>query len=204
MVERKNRTLEEMARTILIENLLAKHYCAEEVNTANYVLNRCLIRSILKKTPYELFKGRKPNIPYLRPFGCNCFIHNNGEDNLGMFDARSDEGIFLGYSLNSNAYRVLNKQTSMVEESIHVVFNESDNGILSERFKELNVNKHFDDVSADELDANDHNEDKKKNMQDPIQSLDEDEENRLSSLNTHSLILRPNLKTWKKLLNVLI
>ena len=51
MNERKNYTLEEMAGTKLIENGLAKHYWAEVVNTANYVLNRCLIRPILKKTP---------------------------------------------------------------------------------------------------------------------------------------------------------
>ena len=45
----------------------------------------------------------------------------------------------------------------MVEESIHVVFDEFDNGILSEGFKELNLNKHFHDVSDDELDSNDLN-----------------------------------------------
>ena len=50
------------------------------------------------------------------------------------------------------------------------------NGILSEGFKKLNHNKHFDDISDDELDANDLHKDKKKNMQDPIQSLDEVEE----------------------------
>ena len=103
-------------------------------------------------------------------------LSNNGKDNLGKFDARSDEVIFLGYSLNSKAYRVLNKRTRIVEKSIHVVFDEFDNGILSEGIKELNLNKHFNDVSDDELDANDHNEDKKKNMQDPIQSVDKVEE----------------------------
>ena len=59
---------------------------------------------------------------------------------------------------------MLNKRTSIVEESIHVVFYESNNGILSEGFKELNLNKYFDDVSDDELDTNDYNEYKKKNM----------------------------------------
>ena len=88
---------------MLIENGLAKHYWVDAVNKANYVLNRCLFRLILKKTSYELFKGRKPNIPYLKPFGCKCFIHNNGKDKLGKFDARNDEGIFLGYSLKSKA-----------------------------------------------------------------------------------------------------
>ena len=139
VVVTKNRTLEEMARTMLIENGLAKHYSAEAVNTANYVLNSYLIRPILKKTPYELFKGRKLNIAYLGPFACKCFIYNNGKDNLGKFDVRGDEGIFLGYLLNSKVYRVLNKWTSMVEKSIHVVFDEFDNGILSEGFKELNL-----------------------------------------------------------------
>ena len=99
-----------------------------------------LIRPILRKTPYELFKGRKPNITYLRLFGCKCFIHSNGKDNLGKFDAQSDEGIFLGYSLNSKAYWVLNKFTNVVEESIHIIFQESDNGILSDGFNDLNLN----------------------------------------------------------------
>jgi hypothetical protein len=61
----------------------------------------------------------------------------------------------------------------MVEESI---LDELDNGILSEGFMELNLNKHFDDVSGEELDVNDPNDGKKKNIQDPKQSLDEVEE----------------------------
>ena len=54
-------------------------------------------RPILKKTPYELFNGRKPNISHLHVFGCKFFVLNNGKENLGKFDAKSDEGIFLGY-----------------------------------------------------------------------------------------------------------
>ena len=84
-----------------------------------------MIRSVLNKTPYELLKGRKPNLAYLRAFGYVCFIHNNDKDNLGKFDAKSDEGIFLGYSSQSKAYKVLNKRTNRVEESVHVVFNEN-------------------------------------------------------------------------------
>ena len=49
---------------------------------------------------------------------------NNEKDNLGKFDAKSDEAIFLGYFTNSKAYRVFNKRTLTVEESIHVTFNE--------------------------------------------------------------------------------
>ena len=124
-------------------------------------------------TPYDLFKWRKPNIAYLRLFGFKCFIYNNGKDNIGKFDAQNDEGIFLGYSLNIKAYRVLNKRISMLEESIHILFSESDNGILSEGFNELNLNMHFDVLSDEEVHANDQNEGEKKNIQELIQSLEE-------------------------------
>jgi hypothetical protein len=49
----------------------------------------------------------------------------NDRDNLGKFDAKSDEDIFLGYSSNSKAYRVFNKRTMVVDESMHVVFDEA-------------------------------------------------------------------------------
>ena len=66
-----------------------------------------------------------PNISHLRVFGYKCFIHKNGKNLLGKFDARSDKGIFLGYSTHSKSYRVLNKRTMRVEESVHVYFDES-------------------------------------------------------------------------------
>ncbi|XP_060200433.1 uncharacterized protein LOC132628684 [Lycium barbarum] len=80
---------------------------------------------ILKKTPYELWTGKKPNISYFHPFGCKCFVHNNGKENLGKFDPRSDEGIFLGYSPTSRSYRIFNKRILFIEESIHVVFDDT-------------------------------------------------------------------------------
>jgi len=88
-------------------------------------MNSALIRPFLKKTPYELFNGRKPNILHLHVFGCKCFVLNNGKENLGKFDAKSNEGIFLGYSLHSKAYIIYNKRTMTIEESIHVSFDES-------------------------------------------------------------------------------
>ncbi|GAV66778.1 hypothetical protein CFOL_v3_10288, partial [Cephalotus follicularis] len=117
-----NRTLEEIGRTMLCENNLPKYLWAKAVNTECYIINRVMIRSILKKTPYELFNDRKPSVSHLRPFGCKVFILNNVKDNLGKFDVKSDEGIFLGYYLNSKAYRVFNKKTLIIEESIHVLF----------------------------------------------------------------------------------
>ncbi|KAH9697863.1 hypothetical protein KPL71_023789 [Citrus sinensis] len=124
VVERKNRSIQEMARTMLNENALPKYFWAEAFNTACYVLNRVLIRLHLNKTPYELWKDRKPNIGYFKVFGCKCFILNT-KDNLGKFDPKFDVGIFLGYSNSSKAYRVYNKRTLVVEESMHVTFDES-------------------------------------------------------------------------------
>lgn len=125
VVERRNRTLQDMARTMLNEYKLPKYFWAEVVNTACYTLNRVLIRPILKKTPFEIWNDRKPKISYFKVFGCKCFILNT-KDNLGKFDAKSDECIFLGYSTSSKAYKVFNKRTNVVEESMHVTFDELD------------------------------------------------------------------------------
>ena len=128
VVERKNRVLVELARTMLKESKVPTYFWADAVNTACYVINRILIRPKLNKTPYELLKGRKPNISHFHAFGCKVFILNNGKDQIGKFDSKADEGIFIGYSTHSKAYRVYNKRTLTVEESVHVVFDESSKG----------------------------------------------------------------------------
>ena len=107
VVERKNRTLQECARTLLNGCSLPKHFWAEAVATACYVLNRISIRPLTKNTSYELFNNKKPNISYFKVFGSKCFILNT-KDQLGKFDSKADEGIFVGYSELSKAYRVFN------------------------------------------------------------------------------------------------
>ena len=72
-----------------------------------------------KKTAYEIWNGKKPRVKYFRVFRSKCYILNDRE-NLGKFDAKSDKGIFLGYSTTSRAYRVFNKRTKTVMESINV------------------------------------------------------------------------------------
>ena len=78
-----------------MENDLPRSLWDETINIANYVLNRYLIRLIHKKTPYEMFKAKKPNISYVKAFGNKCFIHTNCEENLSEFNARSDEDIIF-------------------------------------------------------------------------------------------------------------
>ena len=110
---------------MLNHTILPKYLWVEAVNTACYIMNRALIRPILMKTPYQLYNGRKPNISHLHVFGCKCFVLNNNKDHLGKFDAKSDEGIFLGYSLHSKAFRIYNKRDMIIEESTHVAFDET-------------------------------------------------------------------------------
>jgi len=124
-VERENISLEELACTFLNDSKLPKYFSAYVVNTICYVLNRALIRPILKKTPYKLYKGRKSNIGHFKVFGCKCFVLNNGKDNLGKFDAKVDKDIFLGYSSHNHAYRVYSKRTMTVEEYVHIVLDET-------------------------------------------------------------------------------
>ena len=124
MVERKNHTLQEMACTMLCEDNLSRYFWMKTINTAYYILNHILIRPILKKTPYEPWKERKQNINYFHIFGCKYFILNNEKDNFKKIDVKSDEGIFLGYSISNKAYKVFNKKKFIVEEFIHVVFDE--------------------------------------------------------------------------------
>ncbi|GJX53263.1 ribonuclease H-like domain-containing protein [Tanacetum coccineum] len=124
VAERRNMTLIEAARTMLADSKLPTTFWAEAVNTACYVQNRVLVVKPHNKTPYELFHGRTPTLSFMRPFGCPVTILNT-IDHLGKFDGKVDEGFFVGYSLNSKAFRVFNSRTRIVEENLHIRFSES-------------------------------------------------------------------------------
>nr|GEW02971.1 ribonuclease H-like domain-containing protein [Tanacetum cinerariifolium] len=104
-----------------IENLVDKKVKVEVDNTACYVHNRVLVVKPHNKTPYELFRGRTPALSYVKPFGCHVTILNT-LDHLKKFDGKSTEGFFVGYSLNSKAFRVYNIRNRKVEENLHIRF----------------------------------------------------------------------------------
>ncbi|GJU81319.1 putative ribonuclease H-like domain-containing protein [Tanacetum coccineum] len=109
---------------MLADSKLPTTFWAEAVSTACYVQNRVLIVKPHNKTPYELFRGFKPAIGFMKPFGCHVTILNT-LDNLGKFDGKSDEGFFVGYSLSSKAFRVYNTRTRKVQENLHIGFLEN-------------------------------------------------------------------------------
>nr|GFC05941.1 retrovirus-related Pol polyprotein from transposon TNT 1-94 [Tanacetum cinerariifolium] len=152
VVERRNRTLVEAARTMLILSHAPLFLWAEEIAIACYTQNRSIIHRHFNKTPYELIQGKKPNISYLHVFEALCYPKNDREDigklgakgdigffigystnyvaykndheDIGKLGAKGDIGFFIGYSTNYVAYKVYNRRTKKIIETINVTFNE--------------------------------------------------------------------------------
>jgi hypothetical protein len=124
IVERKNRTLLNMPRTMLDEYKTPDQFWAEAINTTCYSINRLYLHRILKKTSYELLTGKKPNVSYFRVFGSKCFILIKRGRNY-KFAPKAVEGFLLGYDSNTRAYRVFNMSTRLVEVSCDIVFDET-------------------------------------------------------------------------------
>jgi hypothetical protein len=121
VVEHKNRTLVEMARTILDEHRTPIHFWAKVINSACCISIQVFLCSLLNLTPFELRFECQPSISHLRPFGCKCFILKRG--NLDKFESHSLDGIFLGYTPHSRSFIVLNLETNTVVESCDMTFN---------------------------------------------------------------------------------
>ena len=114
-----------MARTMLIESNLPRKFLAEAVNTSCYIVNRAMVRFSSRKISYEMFKGKKPSHAHFKVFGTKYFIHINDKKDVDKFEAKSEPKIFLDYSETSRTYRIYNLKYDTVEESPHVIFNES-------------------------------------------------------------------------------
>nr|GEZ76023.1 integrase, catalytic region, zinc finger, CCHC-type, peptidase aspartic, catalytic [Tanacetum cinerariifolium] len=96
---------------------------AEAMATACYTQNRSLIHSHHYKTPYELVHNKKPDLTFFRVFSALCYPTNDSED-LGKLQPTADTGIFVGYAPSRKGYRIYNKRTRRIMETIHVQFDE--------------------------------------------------------------------------------
>jgi hypothetical protein len=123
-VERKNRTLLDMARTMLDEYKTPDRFWAESINTACYSINWLYLHRILKKTSYELLTDKKPNVSYFRVFDSKCLILVK-RVRKSKFAPKVVECFLLGYDSNTRAYRVFDKSTGLVEVSYDFVFDET-------------------------------------------------------------------------------
>ncbi|GKB70983.1 retrovirus-related pol polyprotein from transposon TNT 1-94 [Tanacetum coccineum] len=123
VVERRNRTLVEAARTMLSAAKVPLFFWAEAIATTCFTQNRSLVIPRHEKTPYHIINGRKPSVKFFHIFGSLCYIVRDGE-NLDKMKEKGDACIFVGYSTQSRAYRVYNKRTRVIVETIHVNFDE--------------------------------------------------------------------------------
>nr|GEX37953.1 integrase, catalytic region, zinc finger, CCHC-type, peptidase aspartic, catalytic [Tanacetum cinerariifolium] len=124
VVERQNRTLVEAARTMLSAAKVPLFFWAEAIATACFTQNRYLVIPRHEKTPYHIINDWKPSVKFFHIFGSLCYIVRDGE-NIDKMKEKGDACIFMGYSTQSRAYRVFNKRTRVIMESIHVNFDKS-------------------------------------------------------------------------------
>lgn len=122
--EREMRTIVESARTMLTAKGLPTHLWAEAVNTAVYILNRCLSSQSCNSTPYELWYKRKPELSHIRIFGSDVYAHIPKEHRK-KWDPKSKRLILVGYQGESTNYRLFNPETKQVSTARDVIINEA-------------------------------------------------------------------------------
>nr|GEX52018.1 retrovirus-related Pol polyprotein from transposon TNT 1-94 [Tanacetum cinerariifolium] len=122
VVKRRNQTLVEAARTMLIFSRAPLFLWAEAIASVCFTQNRFIIHRHFNKTPYELINERKQNISFLHVFGA-CYPKNDRED-IGKLGAKGDIGFFIGYFTDSCAFRVYNRRTKKIIEAMNVTFDE--------------------------------------------------------------------------------
>nr|GEX13413.1 hypothetical protein [Tanacetum cinerariifolium] len=123
MVKRRNCTFVKAARTMLSVAKVPLFFCAKAIATACFTQNRSLVIPRHEKTPYHIINERKPSVKFFHIFGSICYIVRDGE-NLDKMKEKGDACIFVWYSTQSRAYRVSNKRTRVIVETVHVNFDE--------------------------------------------------------------------------------
>src|SRR3984885_12829257 len=140
VVERMNRTIQQMARAMLDESGTPATFWGEAAHAAVVILNKTNVRVNSTQTPHELWNGTTPTVKHFKIFGSNCYIKNTNEQ-LGKLEPRADEGILLGYSPHSKAYKCYNKRLGRIVDSIDVVVDEK--GYIPRQV-------HHEDIEEDE------------------------------------------------------
>nr|GEX82998.1 retrovirus-related Pol polyprotein from transposon TNT 1-94 [Tanacetum cinerariifolium] len=121
--ERRNRTLVKAARTMLSAAKVSLFFWAKAIATTCFTQNRSLVIPRHEKTPNHIINDRKPSVKFFHIFGSLCYIVGDGE-NLDKMKEKGNACIFVGYSTKSRAYRVFNKRTRVIMETIRVNFDE--------------------------------------------------------------------------------
>lgn len=153
LAERKNRSLLDKARCLLLEAKLPQMFWAEAINTANYLLNRSPSRSLNGETPFQRWLGHTPSVRHLHIFGAKAFVLNKNP-NKGKLASKTEEGIFMGYSDISKAFRIWmpHPQKVIISRDVKVInsfdhgysaSNDDHESLLEESLATNNSDDHF-------------------------------------------------------------
>jgi transposase InsO family protein len=123
VVERKNKTIQEMARTMIMDSKLTFIFWTQVMHTA-HIQNKVMLRNNTDKNPYELWKGRPTNVKHFRVFRSKCYIKRE-DGGMRKFESRVDKGILVGYSSTRKAYKCYNLRLKKVVKSINVTIDET-------------------------------------------------------------------------------
>nr|GFA22899.1 hypothetical protein [Tanacetum cinerariifolium] len=170
VVERRNRTLVEAATTMLTFANLPSFLWAEAIATACFTQNHSIIHERFDKTPYEFINKIKPNIKFFRVFECRCYLLNEYED-VGKLKAKGDIGVFVGYSKESAAFRIYNKQTRKIHESVNVNFDEISDMASKQFSLKLGLSNLNDTGKSSNLSVSQVDEASKKDLEDLFQDF---------------------------------
>lgn len=152
VAKRKNRTLVEAARFLLIQSGLPSRFWAEAISTANHVRNRCPTKRLNGRTPHEFWYERIPVVKYFRKFGSRVFCLDK-TTTKGKFDVRAKEGLFIGYSEESKGYRVWMINSNKVDITRDVKFLEGNFGTSREPFEDFYTTNSSGDNFVDDTDC---------------------------------------------------
>eukprot|EP00253_Pinus_taeda_P026028 PITA_26028 len=125
VAERKNRTIMDMAKSMLKEKHLPNDYWAEVVHCATYILNRCPKKAVMNRVPKEAWSGRKQRVTHMKVFGCVAYAHIPDQLRKKL-DSKGEKCIFIGYNEESKAYRLYNPSTKKFFVSRYVQFIEEE------------------------------------------------------------------------------
>ncbi|GJR53335.1 retrovirus-related pol polyprotein from transposon TNT 1-94 [Tanacetum coccineum] len=116
VAERKNRTVVEMARSMLKSKGLPNSFWVEGVTSAVYLLNLSPTKAVWNQTPYEAWSGNKPFVSHLRVFGCLCYALQTTQKH--KLADKSKKFIFVGYCIQSKAYRLYDPTSETIVVSM--------------------------------------------------------------------------------------
>ena len=122
VAERMNRTILDLARSMLHQTNLGFEFWAEAIATAVYIRNRSPTSKLKNQTPFECWFEKKPTVSHLRVFGCKAMVHVPAEKQTNKLGKRSLPCIFVGYPSDSKGYKLFNPETGKMIRSNDVLF----------------------------------------------------------------------------------